>query len=107
MSSRRRFISGLVLVDLTVLLVAWNTWCAESSSSYSWSSPVERMWNGLIAGHDVGTFAWTALALFLFTAGLVRIVDAFAWTEATTGEQSNRAMHADGGSAAAGDRPNR
>ena len=107
MNSRRRFISGLVLIDLGILLVACKTWCAASSRTYSWSGPLERVWKDLTVGIDVGTLAWTALALALFTAGLVRIVDAFAWTESTGGKLPNSAMHSDGGYAAAGDRPNR
>jgi len=79
MKKRQRFVLSLALVNLAVLLLAWNTWCERPITSYSWSTGWERFWNRQIASHDLGTFAVTTVIALLVSAGIFFCVDAFVW----------------------------
>ena len=70
MDQRKRLKLGLGLVNLGVLLWAWNKWCLLPSATYSYSSEFERVWNGALAKHDLGEFALIAVVCGLISWGL-------------------------------------
>ena len=88
MDPRKRFKSGLLLIYVGFLGIAWSTWCAESSFGYSWSSAFERFWKGITERHDISLFLWTAMVGGVVFLGVFRCVDALVWGGADAEEDS-------------------
>ncbi len=79
MNPRKRFVLGLALVDLGILVLGWFTWCAGKNFSYSWSSPGEKFLKDIFARVDYGGLFLTLVVALLISAGVFFCVDALVW----------------------------
>lgn len=80
MHARKRFVIGLALIDLGVLILGWFTWCVRSDFSYSWTSPIGKFVKGIFARVDFGDLFLTVAVTVLVSAGVFFCVDALVWS---------------------------